>query len=179
MSELGLRAVYLSGRRVYLRAMVKEDAERGAAWLDDAFPVNAGRAEKVLEEDAGMPWPATRRRMVIVRTDGDEVVGGAIVSSYDQYRTGWLHLTMAPWLPDADSLRAEALRLLVPFLRDESEMMAVTLALPADQADTIAAAGAAGMVTAARLREWFVRPGGRADCLLFEALNARWEVRDA
>lgn len=179
MSELGLRAVYLTGRRVYLRAMQKEDGELGAAWLDDTFPVNAGRAEKTLEEDAASSWPVPKRRLAIGRVEGDEVIGGVLISSTDSFRTGSIALTMAPWLLDADALRAETVRLVVPWLRDESEMMVVSLAAAADEPETIAAAEELGMARAARLREWYARPGGRVDCLLYEALNPRWEVRDA
>jgi RimJ/RimL family protein N-acetyltransferase len=180
MSELGLRAVYLTGPRVYLRALQKEDGEQGAAWLDGTFPVNAGRAEKTLEEDAASStWPVPKRRLAIARVEGDEVIGGLLITSSDSFRTGWIALTMAPWVMDPDAIRAETLRLVVPWLRDESEMMVVTLAAAADEPETIAAAEELGMGRAARLREWYARPGGRVDCLLYEALNPRWEVRDA
>jgi RimJ/RimL family protein N-acetyltransferase len=101
------------------------------------------------------------------------------VSSHDGHRTCDLTFEMAPWRDDADALRAEALGLLVRWLRDESELMVVAVQVPADQAATVAAAEAVGMVPNVRLREWFARPGGRVDCLLYEGLNPRWEVRDA
>jgi RimJ/RimL family protein N-acetyltransferase len=55
----------------------------------------------------------------------------------------------------------------------------VRLTVAADQPATLAAADALGMVRAARLREWLARPGGRVDQIYCEALNPRWEVRDA
>jgi RimJ/RimL family protein N-acetyltransferase len=172
-----MRAVYLTGERIYLRAVVAADKEHAAAWLDTPFPVSAARAEKLLKDDAK---PSSRvSRYVIVRSADDEVVGGLALRSYDGRRTGWAELHMAPWLSDAGALRAEALSLAVPWLRDQVEMMVVRVPLAADEEATIAAAEALGMVRSARLREFVARPGGRVDRLIYEALNPRWEVRDA
>jgi len=165
---------------VYLRAMVEADRDHGAAWLDETFPVNAARAEAALkEEHEGWGWQRSSRRLAIALVEDDGVVGSARVSSHNGYRTCRLSFVMAPWQDDADELRAEALGLLVRWLRDETELMVVTVDLPADERATIAAAEALGMARNARLREWFGRPGGRVDCLVYQALNPRWEVRDA
>ena len=86
---------------------------------------------------------------------------------------------MAPACQDADAIRAAALGLLVHWLRDEGEVMAVTVEVAADEPATIAAAESAGMVRNATLREWFARPAGRVDCHLYQALNPRWEVQGA
>jgi RimJ/RimL family protein N-acetyltransferase len=175
-----LRAVYLRGPRVYLRAMVDEDRERGAAWVDHTFPVNASGAEKVLErEHTGAWWHRSRRRLAIAAGEDDEVVGSVGVSSPDGYRTCTIAFEMAPWREDADVLRGEALGLVVHWLRDDVELMVVTVDVAADEPATIAAAEALGMALSARLREWFGRPGGRVDRLVYQALNPRWEVRDA
>jgi RimJ/RimL family protein N-acetyltransferase len=160
--------------------MVEADKEHGAAWLDDTFPVNADRARAALEDEhKGAWWSRRDRRLAIALGAGDEVVGSARVSTGDGKRTCQVAFQMAPWREDADALRAEALGLLVHWLRDETEVMVVTVEIPADQPATIGAAESAGMVRNARLREWFARPGGRVDCLVYEALNPRWEVRDA
>lgn len=165
---------------MYLRAMVEADKESGAAWLDETFPVNAARAEAALkEEHTGHWWARRNRRLAIALNDGDEVVGSARVDSGDGKRTCHVDFEMAPWRDDADELRAEALRLLVHWLRDEGEVMVVTVEIAADQPATIEAAEETGMARNARLREWFARPGRRTDCLVYEALNPRWEVRDA
>lgn len=174
-----LRPAYLRGATVYLRAMVEADKESGAAWLENRFPVNASRAEKALKDEHTEPWRRGERRLGIARCEDDELVGSVRVTSRDRVRTCGLAFWMAPWREDADALRAEALGLLVHWLRDETEVMVVTAELPADQPATIAAAEAAGMVRNACLREWFARPGGRVDCLIYQALNPRWEVRDA
>lgn len=170
-----MRVVYLTGPTVYLRAMVSGDKEHGAAWFDGAFPINAARAETILkEEQKDRPM-----RYAILRLEGDEIVGSARVASHDRLRTCELTFHMAPWLPDAGALRAEALRLLVPWLRDQVEVMVVEAPIAADEHEMIEAAGALGMVLSVRLREFLARPGGRVDQLIYQALNPRWEVRDA
>lgn len=175
-----LRPDYLRGARVYLRAMQEADKERGAAWLDETFPVNVARAEKALEEESSGPWWRRRqRRLAIALVEDDDVVGSALVGSWDGQRTSRIDFDMAPWRQDADTLRAEALRLLVHWLRDESEVMVVTAAIAADEPETIRAAEELGMIRTGELREWFGRPPGRVDCLMYQALNPRWEVRDA
>lgn len=179
-ADEGLRPVYLRSRRVHLRAMVEGDKEHGAAWFDGTFVVNASQAEKVLKDEHGGPWwSRSQRRLAIVTTGDDAIAGSVRISSHNGYRTCDLAFEMAPWRDDADALRADALSLLVHWLRDETELMVVTVGVAADEPETIASAEALGMVPAARLREWFGRPQGRVDRLVYQALNPRWEVRDA
>lgn len=181
MEPSSLRAIYLSGPTVYLRALVEGDKEHAAAWLDDTFPINAPAAEAVLKEEHRTPfWDRPSVRLVIVRRDGDTVVGGVLISWGSEARRCRLEFSMASWEQAADSLRAEALRIAVRWLRDEWEAMVVGVTLPADQVQTVRAAEEIGMERHATLREWFLRPGGRVDALVYEALNpAGWVVRDA
>jgi RimJ/RimL family protein N-acetyltransferase len=160
--------------------MVEGDKKRGAAWLDETLPVNAATAEAALQKEHEGPWwKRSARRLAIALGEDDEVVGSALVTSHDWQRTCRLAFAMAPWRDDADALRAEALGLLVRWLRDESELMTVTVEIAADQPASIVAAEALGMVRGGRLRERFARPGTRVDCFVYQALNPRWEVRDA
>jgi RimJ/RimL family protein N-acetyltransferase len=173
-----LRPTWLTGEHMYLRAMVAADKEHAAAWFDEVWPINAARAEAVLKDE----HKADRTpRLALVRNDGDEIVGSVEVGTRDGYRRCSLVFHMAPWLEsgDADALRAEALRLVVPWLRDQVEVMVVTVHLAADATETVAAAEALGMTRSVQLREWVARPGHRVDKLIYQALNPRWEVRDA
>ena len=117
--------------------------------------------------------------LVVVRLEGDEVVGGATVEGVNGHH-GQVRLRMAPSLPaaEADDLQAEALRLLLAWLRDDREQMAVTAEVAADHPATVAAAEAIGMTCAARLREHLTRPGGRADLLYYQALGRPWRVAE-
>lgn len=181
MEPSSLRAIYLSGPTVYLRAPVEGDKEHAAAWLDETFPTNGPAAEAVLKEEHKTPfWDRPDLRLMIVRQDGDAVVGGIKISWGSEARRCHLEFTMAPWERDADSLRADALRIAVRWLRDEWEAMVVGVTLPADQVETVRAAEEMRMRLQGTLREWFLRQGDRVDALIYEALNpGGWVVRDA
>lgn len=180
MEPSSLRAVYLTGPTVYLRALVEADKEHAAAWLDDTFPVNAPAAESRLQEEHGQPWwNRSGLRLAIVRRDGDTVVGGVQVWWGSEARWCTAQFSMAPWEQDADGLRAAALGIVVHWLRDEFEAMVVGITIAADQTETVRAAEELGMEAHGRLREWFARPGSRVDALVYEALNPNWLVRDA
>lgn len=174
-----MRARYLTGERVYLRALVAEDQESVATWFAGPFPSNATQGERWLKEvhaDAG--WGNKPRYLAIVRVEDDAPSGGISLTVRGD-RRGLLHFAMAPWLAEADALRAEALRLLVPWVRDDLELMTLDLYIAADEAVTKAVAEELGLRESARLREFVARPGGRVDRILYQVLNAPWRVADA
>lgn len=173
-----MRAIYLTGETVYLRALVAADKETAGAWFPGPFPINAARAEEWLKEAHTDIWGANKpRRYILARVDDDTPVGGVTLAQQG-YRRGYLTFAMAPWRADADALRAEALRLIVPWVRDDLELMTLTVPLAADEAATIAAAEALGLQPNARLREYVARPGGRVDRIFYQALNAPWRVAE-
>jgi RimJ/RimL family protein N-acetyltransferase len=166
-----LRPAYLTGPRLYIRALLLEDKQHAAAWHPSPFPINAARAEEYIKDVHKGESPRTYQ-FVIARLENDEIVGG--LKLWTTFRVADLTFRMAPWLPDADELRAEALGIAVRWLRDDYELMTISVALPADAPLSLAAAEQAGMRQNARLREALARPGGRVDELLFEVLNPRW-----
>ncbi|HET7035426.1 MAG TPA: GNAT family protein [Thermomicrobiaceae bacterium] len=176
-----LRAVYLTGEQVYIRALTKEDAKVAVAWFKSPFPINEAVAEEQLKELHGEnQWIGSKRDYAIVRRADDQLIGGVTVKSWRGLQAE-LGFHTAPWLSadEADALRAEALALLVPWLRDEREAMAVQASIAADQPATLAAAESVGMKQTARLRRFIARPGTRVDLFLCEALNPHWEARNA
>jgi len=173
-----MRVVYLTGDRVHIRPPVEEDKECAIAWFNSLIPANEVRAAQSLENQVYPYWEATEFTFIIARVADDKVIGSVHLSIGD-WRVVSVRFHMAPVLPDADELRADALRLIIPWLRDEFEFMAVRLAVPDNQTATIAAAEELDMVLSVRLREFVPVPGGRADELTYEALNPRWEVPHA
>jgi RimJ/RimL family protein N-acetyltransferase len=170
-----MRIVYLTGEHVYLRPLVAGDKECAVAWYPGPFFLDRTRAEKRLKEETG----ESSQRLAMVRSRDNETVGSVEVQGREHFRRCVLSFHMAPTAPDADTLCAQAARLLVPWLRDDVEVMVVVVETASDQVETIAALEGMGMGLAVRLREFEARPSGRADGLRFEALNPRWEVRDA
>ena len=171
-----MKAIYLSGDDVYLRAMVEDDKNHAMAWIGVPFPVNAARAEEILKERHKQFWPTTRY-FAICRANNDEVIGGATFSL--RLRTASIAFQMAPWLDDGDEMQAAALRLMIPWLRDEWDMMVVTLRFPDELPVLQSAAGELGMVHTGTFREFYARPGGRVNQLIYEALNPKGEIPDA
>ena len=168
---------YLTGMLVGLRALTLADAAQAGAWARGPLAMNATRAEAFLKDAHTDPWNPRRRYLAMVRVEDGEIVGGAAVAGAHA-RTGQLDVWAAPWLDPAerDRLCADAVRIAVPWLRDENELMTVTLAVPADAAETIRAAEDLGMVHGATLREHVARPGGRVDLLEYQALNPGWTI---
>lgn len=176
-----MRAIYLMGTKVYLRAMIEADKESGIAWYNSGmplsgfgnhYPINAEQAETVLKEENSDLFGGNRR-YAIVRNDGDAVVGSFLEeSNYPLVARIGIH--MAPMLADADGLQAEALSLVIPWLRDERQFRLVQIYLPDDQRETIAAAAKLDMTEVVRLRRHVARPGERVDLVMYEAVNPRW-----
>ncbi len=166
-----MQAIYLTGERIYLRAMQLSDKEHAAAWFDSLYPINATRAEAFLKEELKDPYSHTQRLAVILK-ETDEIAGG--LTSWTNGRKAVLSFTAAPWITDADRLRADTLRIVIPWLRDEASMLSVNIAVPADETQSIAVAEELGMQLGVRLREHVARPGHRVDKLFFQALGPIW-----
>ena len=176
-----MKPPFLTGEHVYIRAMLATDKDCASAWFDSVFPVNAERAEDFLRENVQDRWgEAKRERYVIARSSNDEVIGGIITDTLD-YRTTTLTFRMAPHLSpsDADEFKASALRLVVPWLRDEYEYMAQSIPIAADESACLAAADELDLVLGVQFRGYLARSGQRVDLLLYQALNPRWELPDA
>jgi RimJ/RimL family protein N-acetyltransferase len=166
-----LRATYLTGERVYLRGMTLADKDHATAWFDGPFPIDATRAEEFLK-DEHKDLSSRERHLIIGLTDTDEIAG--CLHIYTNGQTADIWFSMAPWLDDADSLQADTLRMVIPWLRDEATMITTDLEVPADESRTIAAAEELGMQLAVRLREHIARPGHRVDLLLYQAPGPAW-----
>ncbi len=173
-----MRVAYLTGDLVHLRPFIEEDVDSATAWFDSPFPINASRAKKFLDDQPEFWWVQPEFTLIIARIEDDEVVGGLKLRTSNR-RSVSLRFHLAPSAMDADALRADAIRIAVPWLRDEHEMMVVRLRVAADEAETIAAAESLGMQPNVRLREFVARGGTRVDEIVYEALNPRWEVKDA
>lgn len=173
-----MRAIFLTGERVYLRGMVDDDKSSAIAWHDTMFPVNSAFAEEHLKEQHKEMWDVPKRQLAIVRAEDDAVIGGAVIG-FGGDRRAEIRMHIAPLLANSDDVQAEALRLLVPWLLDEHNMRRVDIGLGADQEVTVAAAQRLGMFEGVRLREFFHKPGGRVDGVIYQILNPSEEHKHA
>lgn len=175
-------AAYLKDDRYGLRAPVPEDADHAMAWYEGAFPIPAEAAHDLLTGQETIPWGMnpTIRLMVVELATGD-IVGGVLVERKDD-RVARLRLTAGgpdPSGEDAQRLRADVLRLLVPWVMGELNMMVAVIDVPADEAILIDAARELGLVEVVRLRQHIARPAGRIDLLMLERVDRQWGRGDA
>jgi hypothetical protein len=175
-------AIYLRDDHTGLRAPVPADAEVAGAWYEGAFPISAEAARAMLVEQESIPWGGNPViRLIAVELESGAVVGGAIVERQDN-RVGKLQVIAGG--PDrageaAQRLRAAVLRLLVPWVMGELNLMTAVIDVPADESIVIDAARELGLVEAVRLREHVARPLGRVDLLMLERVNRGWGRGDA
>lgn len=177
-------APWLTGSRVGLRAPVLEDAAAIAAWCDDTPLPLPGAAEEMLAREERVPWgknPAARLMIVSLQ---DHSVQGSVVIERTQGRTSRISLVVGGRGIDRPAVQHEVLGIVVPWLLGEMGLMTVTMRIPADDTALLAAADAAGLREAVRLREFVRRESGRVDMLIVERVNEAWgrragEMRDA
>jgi hypothetical protein len=173
-----MRAVYLTGEEFYLRAMVLDDKDHAAAWLGSVLPVSVKAAEKLLEEAHEVGWDEPPvMHLAVVRKSDDEIIGGVAIEDQAR-RLAWLSIYSAPSLENGEQLRADVLRLVVPWLRDELEILVTRVEIPEDEVTLISAAEELGMLPATRLRQFKARASGRLDMLGYEALNPKIALGD-
>lgn len=174
-----MRAIYLTGSLIHLRGMLPSDKDTALAWFPGPYPVNSVRAKTFLEEEH-KGWGRRVQHYAICLNEDDSVVGGVRIWSSTSHAN--VTFQVAPWRRDGGAIRADALRVLVPWLRDERDLINSAFELAADDEAASAAARELGLVPGARLREWLARPGGRTDLVIWQAPNPRWlqlEARDA
>lgn len=169
-------AVYLTGPRIGLRAPELADAEAVAAWDDAPLPRTPEAGRALLQRSEQTPWgnAETVRLMIVDLASGD--ILGSVVVERQQDRVGKIRMISAPVLPAArrDEVEADALDLVIPWMRDELDLMVIVLEIASDRAVPIARATAHGLREVVRLREHVLRPRGRVDFLLLELLNPAW-----
>ena len=170
-----MKTVYLNGASVYLRAMLADDKARTIAWYRSPLPLNAAFGESHLKEIHQSMWDATRRQYAIVRNSDDDIVGGAIVSVTTGDRKASVAFHMAPLLANADSLRADALRVVVPWLIEDHNMRRVDVTIASSDLETIREAENLGMFAGVRVRQFWLRPEGRVDAIIYQLLNPNME----
>lgn len=182
-----MRPAYLTNERLTLRPMVPEDAATAMHWFPAPFPVSPEQSGPWLEAaHQSSPWghhPELRLVAVEPLTgrpdDGDggdhRIVAGVHLDD-PRGRTSWLRIWPAAHLsPERqDAIQAAIIDLIVPWARDELELMVLRVQVAADQPVAYAACEGRGMVLAARLREFVARAGHRVDLLTWEALNPNW-----
>ncbi len=168
---------FLIGDTLYLRGLEARDAKRAAAWRLSPFPVPVARAEEILKEDIAPQAEHERLRLIACRIADDEPVGAVDLRGW-----GGRNAYVSPWAdpgfgPGGAAVKAEVLRIVVPWLSGERIVMAVFAWINSGEPPVTATASALGMRTAATVREAIWCDGARQDGLLYELLHPDWVDR--
>lgn len=167
-------AVWLRGKMIGLRAVIRADAGDVDLWYEGSPPLTPDEAEARLVSGERIPWGNNPIiRLMIVSLEGSEALGGVVVTR-SQSRTSDIVLTVGRRAANREEIEREALGLIVPWLLNEVGLMTVKMRIPADESSILAAATLTGMREAVRLREYVVRDVGRADLLIVERVNRQW-----
>src|SRR5215218_10031134 len=168
---------FLTGPTLYLRGIEPDDTKSMIAWNPSPYPIPADLALENLEKEAPADAEWHEYQLVACRRSDDQAVGSLRFESEDQ-RTCWLTVYANPTLgEEADAIKAELVRITVPWLLREREMMVVTIEAPESDHGIAAGAGELGMRTAYRLRESAWHAGTRTNLVCYEALHPVWVER--
>lgn len=163
---------FLVGDEVYIRRIEFADASVGMSWRGILYPQSSDRIEAWIKDD--MVKDDDTAWYAIVRKSDDRVVGSARVHQAGGMAAS-LKLTVDPLLGERGlGWKAEALKLMAPWIVDEQNRPMLMLFQAADEPSMVAAASEIGMRQTARYRERLERDGRRVDEVVLQYLSARW-----
>jgi len=173
-----LRATYLTGEAIYLRAMTRADAAHTVAWRQSPFPLAQAPAEKELEQAHEDIWQKRQFLYAICRLGDDAVVGSVNLGLWAPIRA-FLSFKIADWLEreDADRYLREALRLTLEWQSGENERPIIIAIVPAWETGLMAEAERLGMERMVRFRQHLIRDGERHDMYLYQYIRPDWLPR--
>lgn len=172
-----LVATYLRGPLIGLRAPSLDDACSIAAWDDAPLPRTPDAAREMLIRTEQTPWGNAELLRLMIVDLASGTVHGSVMIERQHDRIGKVRVVSSPMLAidRREAIEADALDLVVPWLRDELDLMMIVLDIASDRSTVIARAGAHGLREVVRLREHVRRPHGRADLVSLELINPAWQ----
>jgi RimJ/RimL family protein N-acetyltransferase len=169
---------FLVGPTLYLRGIESDDATSGVAWYPSSYPIPPDILEERLKESVPDDARNAKYRLVACRRSDDLAVG-SVGFQIDGGRTADFTVYTNPVYPETTrgEIAAELIRLMVPYLLIERDVMAVWFETATGLPLIGETAVAVGMRKAYRLREAFFVNGVRRDHVCYEMLHPRWVER--
>ena len=168
---------FLAGNTLYLRPLEEADAGYAAAWHDSPYPIGRQRAEKLITEEFSKDFDRRIMRLAVCRRADDIPVGG-VTYTFPDDRRSVIRVMANPILGDqVGAIKAEALRIAVPWLSAEQRRMVVWAELDAPEPEVLVAVATVGMEPAACFREAVWKDGARHDQWVYQLLHPRWRER--
>lgn len=169
---------FLVGETIYLRGVEIADAKATPRWRSSPFPLPAEVAEEQLKKEVPDQGRDRTQQLVALRVADDRPVGSVMIG-YWHSSTAWIHdLYADPLLGDAaGAVRAEILRVLVPWLLLERDKMAVFVEFAGGDPAVEEAAVELDMRFGYRLREAIWQDGGWRDEICYQVFHPAWVER--
>lgn len=169
-------APYLSGPTIGLRAPSLDDVGSIAAWDDAPLPRTPDLGREMLRRSEQTAWGnAEHLRLMVIDLQSGDIVGSVMIER-QRDRIGKIRIVSAPLLTAKrrNAIEEDILDLIVPWMRDELDLMILVLDIASDRTAMIARAEALGLTEVVRLREHIQRPHGRVDLVTLESINPAW-----
>lgn len=174
------RQAFLIGSTLYLRPIERADAATAPIWDPSPWPAPVEVVEKRIEEWAGDDIEAQmqKHRVLICRRADDRPVGSLVFDTFQGRETA-LGIRYDPnrSIDEWAAIWSEVMRVVVPWLIEERNMMIVLPTFWGDHPLVDETAAALGMRRNFRIREALVYQGERIDWIGYEALHPGWVRR--
>lgn len=168
---------YLVGDTIFLRGISLADAKWGMAWWPSPFPVSVETLEDLIKKQVPQGMQHHCTRLVICRRSDGRPIGSALIDEGGSIEAD-VRLHLDPTLgPAADEAQGEATRVILSWLTGERYRPMIRTTIAGGQHVVRAAAEAAGMRPAVRLREGVLHTGQRQDLYLYDYPNPIWTAR--
>lgn len=169
---------FLVGPTLYLRGIETDDMAHNVAWYPSPYPIPPDILEERLKESIPDDARNAKYRLVACRR-GDDVPVGSVQFRIDGGRTADFTVYAHPLYPETtrDQIAAELIRMMVPYLLFERDLMVVWFETVAGSSIVEDAVADAGMHKGSRLREALFVNGVRRDQVCYEILHPRWVER--
>jgi RimJ/RimL family protein N-acetyltransferase len=169
---------FLVGPTLYLRGIESDDANVGTAWYPSSYPIPPDILEDRLKESVPDDARDSKYRLVACRR-GDDVPVGSVWFRVDGGRTAEFTVYANPLYREdvRAEIGAELIRLMVPYLLMERDVMVVWFDTEAGIPLIEETLATVRMRKAYRLREAMLFGGRRRDLACYEILHPNWVAR--
>ncbi len=168
---------FLVGPSLYLRAVRLSDVATAPRWYPSLFPLPAPVVEERLKErfDKGY-YEEELKQLFIVCRRADDLPVGSVELKMAGWRYADVNITVDPLCSERvqDQLHAEVLKILIPWLLHERNVMTVEFGSLDGMPETTSVARESGARVAARLRDFRLVNGRRRDEFWHQVLHPDW-----
>lgn len=172
---------FLVGETIYFRPIELEDAATASTWRRAPFPAPAEVVEKQIKErlEVDDPGELHDRMLLLACRRADDRVAGSVEIDNEGWRFGEIRPHFDPLATEdaKGALVAESIRILVPWMLDERQLMTVMVEDVGVRPEVEKTVEDLGGRLTARHREANLVDGERIDAVHYQFFNDRWVAK--